>query len=475
MNLRTALACVALVAAIAPGAPAAPAPPTAATAAPPAYYRYPDINGDRIVFSAESDLWIVSDKGGVARRLTTHPGDEHYARFSPDGTRIAFSGQYDGNVDVFVIPAEGGIPKRLTWHPAVDNVIGWTPDGKYVLFRSNRASAQYTPEIWRVPADGGDPERVPIGWAYRLGIDPKSGLWAFTRSSWEGHTWKRYRGGTAPQIWVGSPEKADFKKVTTFDGPNSFPMWHDGLIWYLCDKGGTVNIWSMKPDGSDTKRHTDFKDWDARQPGMAPDGRIVFTLGSDIHVFDPKDGTEHKVDVTLAGDRVLTRSRYPEAATNLTWFDLTKDGDRVAVTTRGEIFSVPVKKGVTLPVTGGSGARESWASFDADGKRLVYVTDEPGEQEIRIRDAWGRGKPQVVKPAGTSGWYFPPKISPDGKWVAVADQMQTLYVIPAAGGTPVRVDQSIQEPIREYEWSPDGRWLAYTKSRTTDYQSIYVY
>ena len=472
MRSRTILACFGLLAAtfLATGAASA-----RAEAAEPGYFRYPDLNGDRIVFAAESDLWIVSDKGGVARRLTTHPGDEHFPQFSPDGRTIAFSGQYDGNVDVFTIPAEGGVPQRLTWHPSTDDVIGWTPDGKYILFRSSRASPNGTARVWRVPAKGGDPEMMPIGWGYRLSIDPASGLWAFNRSSWETSTWKRYRGGEAPQIWVGSPEKADFRKVTDFDGSNAYPMWHGGLIWYLCDRGGTMNIWSMRPDGSEVRRHTEFKDWDARWPNVAPDGRIVFTLAADVHVFDPKDGSEHKIDIQLPGDRVLTRSRYPDAAENLTWLDLTKDGDRLAVTTRGELFSVPVEKGVTLPVTGGSGARESWGSFDAEGKRIVYVTDEPGEQEIRIRDAWGRGEPKVVKPAAKSGWYFPPLISPDGKQVAYADDTQTLWVVPADGGAPVRVDQSLQAPIRSYAWSGDSRWIAYAKTGDNDFGSIHVY
>ena len=345
-------------------AESAPAP---APAPAPAYFRYPAIHDDRIVFSAEADLWIAPAQGGLARRLTSHPGNEYFAAFSPDGSQIAFSAQYDGNVDVYVISAEGGEPRRLTWHPAVDEVIGWTLDGKDVLFRSNRAMPHGNTEIWQVPASGGDPERLPIGYASRLSIDPETGQWAFNSSSWENATWKRYRGGTAPQIWVGPPAKAEYRQVTTFDGSNAFPMWHGGRIWYLCDKGGTMNIWSMKPDGSDARRHTDFKDWDARWPSMGPDGRIVFVLGGDVHVFDPRDNTEHRIDIGLPSDRVLTRSRYPDAASNLTWFDISPDGDRIAVTTRGEIFSVPVKKGVTLPVTRGSGARESWASFDHDG------------------------------------------------------------------------------------------------------------
>ena len=441
----------------------------------PAYFRYPDIHGDRIVFSAESDLWTVSDKGGPARRLTSHPGDEHFARFSPDGSRIAFSGEYDGNVDVYVISSEGGVPRRLTWHPSVDDVVGWSPDGKSVLFRSNRASPNGTAQIWRVPADGGDPEVMPIGWASRLAIDPETGRWAFTRSSLETATWKRYRGGTASQIWVGSPEKSDYHQVTQFDGSSAFPMWSHGRVWFLCDRGGTANLWSMRPDGSDLQRQTKFKDWDARWPSMGTDGRIVFTLAADVHVFDPKDQSERKVDIQLPGDQVLTRSRYPDAATNLTWLDLSPEGDRLAITARGEIFSVPVKKGITLPVSHGTGARESWASFDGDGKQIVYVTDEPREQEIRIVDAWGRGDAKAIRKAGANGWFYPPRLSPHGKWVAYADQTHTLWVAPADGGAPRQVDQSKQGRIHEYAWSPDGRWLAYAKMRSTEYEQICVY
>jgi len=206
----------------------------------PAYYRYPAIHGERIVFSAEADLWIAPAQGGLARRLTSHVGNEYFASFSPDGKGIAFSAQYDGNVDVYSVSAEGGEPRRLTWHPGRDEVIGWTPDGKDILFRTTRADPLNW-EVWRVPAAGGDPEPLPIGYATRLAVDPQTGQWAFNRSSQETATWKRYRGGTAAQIWVGSPGKADFRQVTTFAGSNGYPMWHGGRIWYLCDKGVTVN------------------------------------------------------------------------------------------------------------------------------------------------------------------------------------------------------------------------------------------
>ncbi len=445
------------------------------TDASPAYYRYPDIHGNQIVFTAEADLWVVPDQGGVARRLTTHVGDEYFPQFSPDGKWIAFTGQYDGNSDVYVIPVEGGEPHRLTWHPATDQVVGWTPDGKDVIFRSQRSDPNNEWDLYEVPAQGGDPVMLPLGWAARIDIDPQTGMWAFNRKSTETFTWKRYRGGTASDIWVGDPAKADFKQVTDFDGTDAFPMWHGGMIYFLSDRGGTMNIWSMKPDGTGLKQHTDFKDFDARWPAMGDDGRIVYTLAADIYVFDPKDDSVRKVNVDLPSDRVLTRVRYPDPGSYISYFDLSPGGDRLAVTARGEIFSIPAKDGVTLPVSRGSGARESWASYGPEGKKILYVTDAGHEESIRTIDAWGRGEAKTVVPAGDHGWHFAPVLSPDGKWVAYGDETQTLYVVPASGGSPKKVDSARQGPIADYSWSPDGRWLAYDKALDNNYSSVYIY
>ncbi|MDX1388027.1 MAG: S41 family peptidase, partial [Acidobacteriota bacterium] len=234
-------------------------------------------------------------------------------------------------------------------------------------------------------------------------------------------------------------------------------------------------LWSMNPDGSEPDRHTDLGQWDARFPSMGPDGRIVFMLAGDIHLFDPGSNSQRKIAIDLPSDRVLTRSRYPNGGRYMTWFELSPDGERLAVTTRGEIFSVPVENGVTLPVTRGSGARESWGGFSPDGKRLVYVTDEPREEEIRTMDAWGRGEPEVVRKAGTPAWHFPPEYSPDGKWIAFSDQSRNLYIVPAEGGEPEAVDHGGMFDIQDYTWSPDSRWLAYSKASASFYSTVYVY
>ena len=439
------------------------------------YLRHPDIHGDLVVFNAEEDLWTAPAEGGTALRLTSHVGTEYFPRFSPDGATVAFTGEYDGNLDIYVVPVAGGEPRRLTWNPTRDEVIGWMPDGSEVLFRSRREHPHFSWEMFAVPVQGGDPRKLPIGRSARLAIDPASGQWAINRLSREMSTWKRYRGGTNPDIWVGHPDRNDFRRVTQFSGWDAFPMWRDGSILFLSDQGGTANLWSMNPDGSNRQRLTTHENWDMRWPEMGPGGRIVYMFAGGLRLFDPATGDDRAIDITLTSESVLTRRRYPSSTRRLEHVDLSPDGERVVIVTRGEVFSVPVEKGVTLAVSSGSSAREKWASFDGKGEKIIYVTDAPGEEEIREIDAWGRGEPRTIKAAGENGWHFPPVASPDGEWIAWADQTQTLWVMKRAGGNPIRVDRSPQEEIREYVWSPDSRWLAYSRSGHTDFPSIYIY
>ncbi|MBM4118570.1 hypothetical protein FJ251_12715, partial [bacterium] len=439
------------------------------------YLRTPDIHGHTVVFCAEGDLWTVSDQGGLARRLSAHPGLESLPSFSPDGAWIAFSGQYDGNRDVFVMPAAGGEPRRLTWHPSPEDVLDWSPDGREILFRSRAEHPHGSWEIYSVPAAGGEPRKLPVGWAGRLAIDPVSGRYAFSRPSSETFTWKRYRGGTAAEIWVGDPKLADFRKITDFPGFDAYPMWHGGRVYFLSDQGGTADLWSMLPDGSDRRRLTDEGNWDARWPAMGPDGRIVYMLAGGLKLYDPATQSNPVLAIELPSERSLARSRYSDAAQFLTGFAISPEGDRVAIAARGELFSLAAKDGVTLPVTRGSGAREEHPEYSPDGKQLLYVSDASGEEAIHSADAWGRGEVKVVKPAGERGHLYPACWSPDGKWIAYGDEAQNLWLQAVAGGEAVKVDASDRGGFYEYFFSPDSRWLAYTKVMPNDFRCIHVY
>lgn len=443
--------------------------------AAPGYLRTPDLHGDQLAFSAEGDLWLAPAAGGDAIRLTRHVGVESHPRFSPDGSRIAFTASYDGNAEVYVVEASGGEPLRITWDPSHDEIVGWI-DAETLVFRSNRAEPHGRHELFTVPATGGDPVRMPLGWAALLSVDPESGRYAFNRISREYRTWKRYRGGTAQDIWVGHPDEADYQKVTDFDGTDAFPMWHGGRIYFVSDLGGTSNLWSMAADGSDRTQHTSHTEWDVRWPAMGDDGRIAYMLAGDVWIFDPASGSDAVAAIELPSDRSRTRTRYPDPSSTFTWAHISPDGDRVLYTTRGEIFSVPVEEGVTLPITSGSGSRESWGAFSPDGERVVFVTDRDGEEAIVSADAWGRGDERVIVPAGEAGWHFPPSFSPRGDQIAWSDHTQTLWVAPADGsGTPRKVATAEQEEIRHYRWSPDGRWLAYDMVDRQNLRSVWIW
>jgi len=212
------------------------------------YYRFPTIHGDTVVFSAEGDLWKVPAEGGQAMRLTTHEGSESFAKFSPDGRWIAFSGEYQGNVDVYVMPATGGEPRRLTFHPGLDQPVAWRPDGGSIVFRSMRISPNPIFRLFEVPVGGGHPTLVEIGAGALASFSPDGRRIAFNRISFEFSTWKRYRGGTAQDIWLGDLETGTFEKITDWPGTDRFPVWYGGRIYFLSDRKGRLNIFSAEPD-----------------------------------------------------------------------------------------------------------------------------------------------------------------------------------------------------------------------------------
>jgi tricorn protease len=446
-----------------------------AALADPAYVRQPDLHGDQLVFCAESDLWIAGVDGTEARRLTTHVGNESFPVFSPDGKWIAFSASYDGNNDVYVVSASGGQPQRLTWHPGGEAVIGWMPDGAKVIFRSMRASPVGGTHLFTVDLEGGDAEELPIGWASRIDIDPETGRWAFTRNNRENRPWKRYRGGWTSDIWVGDPDRADFRLVTDFEGMDHFPMWHGGRIWFLSDKGGTSNLWSMTPDGGDRTQHTKYDTWDIRWPALDDGGRIVFTKAADVYVFDTAANRATKIDIDLGSELNLTRTRYPDAGRSVSEFAITPEGDRLAVIARGEMFSVPTEEGVTLPISLTGGVRERSVVFDPKGEKVLYLTEKGIEEEMHAKDAWGRDEVEVVQKAKKGVWHYQPEYSPDGEKIAYSDNSYSLFVMDADGGGRHEVDRGTEEEIRSYEWSPDGRWLAYAKGLPNEFGSIYIY
>jgi tricorn protease len=447
--------------------------PVSPCSAAEAYMNWPAIHGNTIVFTCEGDLWSVPVEGGLARRLTQAEGNEYFAHFSPDGRYIAFTGEVDQCRDAYLMPAEGGPIERLTYHPYSEWVLGWTPDGENIIYRSMKDEAQYIYKLYTISKDGGWPREMGLGEISLITFEPGGDRIAFNRFSREFRTWKRYRGGLAQDIWVGNPKTMQFEKITDYAGTDAFPMWYGDRIYFISDRNATMNIYSMRPDGSDVKQHTFHDDYDVRWPSLGGN-RIVYHNAGDIWVYDIGTGKYNKVPIEVPSERLQERERFVDPTEYVTDFELSPKNGRVAFCARGDLALVPVKEGRTIVLTATSGVREKNPRWAPDGKSLAYISEGTGEEEIYVVKIDDPNHPEQVT-KGTKGWKFPPVWSPDGKKMAYADGSQTLYVVNRDTGRIDRADSSDYWEIDQYAWSPDSRWLAYAKYENHTYQSIFIY
>ncbi len=444
-----------------------------ASAAVEGYYRYPTIHGDVVVFASENDLWRVTTAGGLAARITTHPGNEGFPKFSPNGAKLAFSAEYGGNIDAYVMPAGGGEPQRLTHHPERDEVVAWR--GDEVVFRSRRQHAHRAVELFAVPTTGGNPTPLGFGWGALADFSPDGSRVVFNRISREFRTWKRYRGGLAQDVWLIDYENRVVEQLTDFEGTDAWPMWANQRVYFVSDRSGRANIFSTDLTGGDVQQHTSHTDYDVRWPDT--DGQqIVYTLGADLWLLDLAQNTNRKLVVTLPTDRLDARGRMGDPAKAFDSFALSPDGKRVAIAARGELWVRPAKEGRIIPLAQTPGIRERAVAFSHDGEHLAVISDKTGEQELYILDAAGKEPPRQLTTAG-KGWIFPPVWSPDGKHVAYSDLEFALHVVNVESGQRRLVDDAAGWEIKNYSFSPDSQWLAYERPSKdwNDSASIWLY
>ncbi len=437
--------------------------------------RFPDVHNNSVVFVYAGDLWLAPRQGGAARRLTSHVGDELYPKFSPDGKWIAFTGEYDGNADVYVIPTEGGEPRRLTYHPTGDMVVGWTPDSKKVLFRSGRYSAPIPiSRLFLVPIDGGFPETLQIPRAGPATFSPDGQQIAYNPVSREFRTWKRYRGGLAMYIGIFDLQKNTYEELPRVNANDMFPMWHGNAIYFASDRDGVMNLFRYDLRSRQTRKLTDYREYDVKWPSVGPDA-IIYENGGYLYTLDLNSNKTSKVPVTVAGDLIEARPEIKSASGNIGTYNLSPSGSRALFGARGDIFTMPMKHGSVRNLTDTPGVHELNPVWSPDGKWVAYLSDKTGEYELYLVPQKGGEEVRITSDGAV--YRFGPLWSPDSKKLLYWDKSQRLYYVDTEAKKPVLIDQDDSGfgGITGNDWSPDSQWVVYTKTGQTLNSSIYLY
>lgn len=443
--------------------------------------RQPDVSATHIAFVYAGDIWVAPKAGGEAVRLSSPRGEESFPKFSPDGSLIAFSGNYDGNLDIYVVPTTGGLPRRITHHGAPDRVVGWYPDGKHILFASTMTSYKDRfNQLFKVSAEGGLPEKLPMPYGEFGAIAPDGKSIAYNPISVDFRTWKRYRGGMNPDLWLFDLTSLKARNLTQSDASESLPMWRGKTLYFLSDRDENkrFNIWALDMERNKFRAVTAFKDYDVHFPGIGPND-IVFENGGRLYLLDLKTEKQREVEITVTTDRSTLKPRLENVSGLIQRATVSPGGKRALFEARGEIFSAPAEHGVVRNVTRSSGVAERYPAWSPDGKLIAYFSDRTGEYELTVRNADNTGGEQTLTKLGP-GYRFLPQWSPDSKKILWIDQAMKIWIYDFATQTNRFVDRQLWMYHGELEnfrvsWSADSRWIAYAGDKENRNSAIVIY
>jgi tricorn protease len=436
----------------------------------PGYYRDPAVHGDTLIFTSEGDLWTVSVHGGAAHRLTSAPGKETMATISPDGQTVAFLAEYEGPAEVYTMPVGGGVPQRQTWDGEA-KPVGWKPDGQ-LLIETLRYATLPDPSLVLIGSHG-ERERLPLATGSEAAYSSDGKTLFFTRFDKQWSNTKRYKGGWAQSVWKFDGHGEASPLTSDWVGTSHAPMFLNGRVYFLSDRDGVMNVWSMDPDGHGLKQESHQKLFDV-QSASAADGRIVYATAGDLWSLDLATGREAVLPITLVSDFDQLREHWvTKPASYITEVHLARDGSRVVFTARGEIFTMPAKTGRVIRVAGNSDVRYRAARFLPDGKSVVALSTASGETDFWKFPANGEGAPeQWTNDAKVLRWEGIP--SPDGRWLAHDDKDQQLWIFDTKTKENKRIAQSMNGRFEDLSWSPDSRWLAYVEGADNNFAQIRV-
>jgi tricorn protease len=447
--------------------------------------RFPDIRGDRVVFTYAGDLWTAPSSGGSALRLTSHPGVELFGKFSPDGKWIAFTGQYDGDEQVYVVPTSGGEPRQLTFYPARgplaprwgwDNqVFGWSKDGKRIFFRSLRDSWSLPiARLYSVSIDGGPSTAFPMPTAGSGDLSPNNDEIVYSPQSRDFRSEKRYGGGQANELYVFNLNSNAAKRIT--EGPRATrdAMWIGDNIFYNSDRDGHFNLYVYNVPSGKTTQVTSNRPWDVRWPSSDNEGQIVYELNGELQVLDARTRKSTPISINVPDEGNARRPSRVAAGNLIESYGLSPKGERALFAARGDIFTAPIEKGPTRNLTDSSGAHDKWPSWSPDGSQIAFVSDKSGEEELYLMPQDG-SKPAEQITNGGSAMRYAPEWAPDGKRIAFSDKEGRLYVLTLADRKIVEIVNAHRGQIRDYTWSPRGNFLAFTMANPNLFASVNIW
>jgi tricorn protease len=447
--------------------------------------RFPAIHDNQIVFGYAGNLYSVSSAGGTARKLTNDVGYEMFPRFSPDGKNIAFTGQYDGNTEVYLIPSSGGVPKRITYTATLTRddvsdrmgpnniVMGWK-DNDNIIYRSRwREFNDFIGQLYSVNKEGGLSEQLPLPRGGFASFSSDGNKMAYNRVFREFRTWKRYRGGQADEIWIYDFDSKKITNITDNPAQDIIPMWHGDKIFFISDRDARMNLFSYDLNSKETKKLTNFSDFDIKFPSLG-NNAIVFENGGFIYRFDLQKETAEKVSIYINDDFVLGRGGMKDVSISISNFEISPDGNRALFGARGEVFTVPKEKGNIRNLTNTSGVHERNSKWSPDGKWIAYIADATGEDEIYITAQDGLSEPVQIT-SGSENYKYQIYWSPDSKKIMWSDRNQQLHYVDIDSKKITTVVHSPVWEITSYTWSPDSRWIAYAKPEEDVMTKIYIY
>lgn len=448
--------------------------------------RFPATNGKQVAFSYGGNIFLVDIEGGEARRLTSHKDYEFFPRFSPDGKTIAFSARYDGNTEVYTIPVSGGIPKRLTYTATLSRddisdrmgpnniVMTWTNDGENVVYRSRKRSFNsFKGHLYLAPVNGGLSKQIALATGSWCSFSPDGKKLAMNRVFREFRTWKYYRGGMADDIWIHDFETKKTINVTNNESQDIFPMWYKDKIFFLSDRDRVMNLFEYDVNTRVIQKRTNFTGFDIKFPSIGGDF-IVFENGGFIYKYCLKENFTSKMTIQIKEDFSYSMNRHIDASDFITSVSIAPDGSRVVVSARGEIFSVPVEKGITRQLTNNSFAHNRNAVWSPDGKYIAYLSDKSSEYQIYIQDPQTPGSEIKISNLDPN-YIYNLKWSPDSKMLLWNDKKLGLHYIDIDKKRSTQIHTSEIWEIHDYNWSPDSKWVVYSDRNKARFSITYLY